>query len=69
MKVSESIADIKSMPFFSQFTDEQLRTQISRNISGVEEMRNRAIKTGKNVGGFSVSHLTEMVNSYKTILK
>lgn len=65
---AKSIQDIKNVPFFSQFTDEQIRAQVQKSLEGIEGMKARAIKTGKKVGGFTVAELDEMITNYKTIL-
>ena len=64
---AKSIADIRAVPFFSQFTEEQIRAQVRRSLEGVEVMRARAIKTGK-YAGFTLAQILEMIENYKKIL-
>jgi hypothetical protein len=59
MQPSNSISEIKAVPFFSQFTDAQIRAQVKKSLEGIQIMEGKAIATGKKVGGFTVSQLAE----------
>jgi DNA uptake protein ComE-like DNA-binding protein len=65
---AKSIADIKAVPFFSQFTDEQIIVQLKKNIETLEVMKAKADKTGKKVGGNTSEQLAELIQNYKNII-
>lgn len=69
MKTAKSIQDIKSFPFFSQFTDEQILQQVKKSKEGIELMRARAVASGKKYAGFTVAELDEMIENYKLIIE
>jgi hypothetical protein len=68
MKVAQSISDIKAVPFFSQFTEEQIKKQVKANAEGLRKMEARAIEKGKKVGGFTADQLAEMASRYEKML-
>jgi hypothetical protein len=68
MNVAKSISEIRTIPFFAQFSEDQIRKQIEGNLKGVESMLEKAKRTGKKVNGFTAEQIEVMVNNYKTIL-
>lgn len=69
MQVANSIADIRATPFFSKFTEDQIKAQIKVNAEGLRKMENRAKLTGKKVGGFTSEELHTMASRYENMLK
>lgn len=69
MEVAKSIADIKAVPFFSQFTEAQIRKQVERSKEGIEFLLAKAISTGKKANGYTVEQLKESIANYDRILK
>lgn len=53
--------------FFSQFTDEQMKAQYRANLVSLQQMYDRAKKTGKKVNGFTVDALALLVDRYKKL--
>lgn len=68
MNTCKTIKDIKAVPFFAQFSEEQIRRQVTGNLKGIEEMKSRAIKTGKKVGGLTADQLMAISDNYKKML-
>lgn len=69
MNTVTSISELKqNFPFWNKFTDDQIRASYVRSREGIEIMRDRAIRTGKKQGGFSVDQLNEIIDNYTKIL-
>lgn len=69
MTTATSIQDIRKVPFFSQFTEEQIRKQVKANAEGLRKMEAKAVKTGKKVGGYTADQLNQMASRYENMLK
>lgn len=67
MKPCNTISDIKSVHFFAQFSEEQIRRQMQSNAEGLREMHAKAMKNGKKVGGFTVAQLNDMATRFENI--
>lgn len=68
MEKIKSIQDLKKIPMFSQFTDEQILAQYKKNLQGLEQMKEKADKTGKKVNGYTADQLGELIQDYKNII-
>ena len=68
MNTCKTIKDIKAVPFFAQFSEEQIRRQVAGNLKGIEEMKSRAIKTGKKINGATAEELASAASCYEKML-
>lgn len=48
-------------------TVERLKEQYKANAEGLERMYNKALSTGKKVGGLNAAQLKEKVDQYKAL--
>lgn len=55
--------------FFSQFSSEQIKKQYRCNYDCFVKMRDKAIKTGKKVNGYSLEKLESLVKQYAEYAK
>jgi hypothetical protein len=69
MNQCKSIADIKAIPFWSQFSEEQIKASVKRSAEGIRTMQAKALSTGKKVGGFTSDQLEEIAFNYENMLK
>lgn len=68
-KRPETRDEIRQVPFYSQFSDEQIKRQVKANAEGLRKMEARALQTGKKVGGFTADQLSEMAVHYEKLAK
>lgn len=68
-KPCKTLAELKAVPFFSQFTEDQLLRQVRKSLEGIESMKARLLASGKNkINGFTQSDLDGFIQNYKSIL-
>lgn len=48
-------------------TVERLKQQYADNAKGMERMYNKAVETGKKVGGFTADQLKEKIEQFKNM--
>jgi len=65
---ANSIQDIKKVPFFSQFTDEQILNQVKKNASVLRGMEKKARLTGKKVNCYTESQLSAAALHYEKMI-
>jgi hypothetical protein len=46
---------------------DQIKKQYRSNLIGLEQMRDKAIRTGKKVNGFTLAQLEDMVSKFKVL--
>lgn len=68
MKTATSIADIKALPFFAQFTDEQVKRVLANNAKQIRGMHAKAVATGKKVSGYTAEELDADATRYEKML-
>lgn len=68
MTPAKTIAEIRAVRFFSNFTDEQIRNHVRDNAVALRGMEQRAKKTGKKVGGYTAATLNEYATNYENML-
>lgn len=68
MNACTTIAEIKAIPFWSKFTEEQIRKSVKSSAEGLRKMEAIAIKKGKKVGGFTAEELNTMATRYENML-
>lgn len=64
MRKPQTIEELKSIPFYSQFTEQQLKAQCLRCAEGMEVLERQARRTGKKAGGFTLAEILEMKEHY-----
>lgn len=53
--------------FYAQFTPDQLRAGYARNAKSLAQMRDKALKTGRNVNGFTADYLRDKTAEYEAL--
>lgn len=56
-----------STNFFSQFSKDAIKHQYRENLKGLQQMLDKAIRTGKRVNGYTKEQLQQMVDKFKTL--
>ena len=68
MNTCTTIEEILAIPFFSQFSTEQIRRHVKKNAETLREMQANALKTGKNVNGANAEELAAAASVYEKML-
>lgn len=68
MKTAQSIADIMSTPFYSQFTEEQIIAQLTTNAKQLHETADKAKRMNKKIGGYTSEQWKERAEHFDSIL-
>lgn len=66
---AKSISDIKSSPFFAQFTTEQIANQLAKNAAALREMHKKAIAKGGKYNHYTADELAESALYYESLSK
>lgn len=56
-------------PFFNSFTDEQIKKQYAENAKVLYSLRDKAIKKGKKINGYSIAQLDTLAKQYEAVSK
>jgi hypothetical protein len=58
-----------TFPFFSQFSEEQMKNQYRANLVGLKKMLAKAEQTDKKVNGYTIDQLRVIVIKYTELAK
>lgn len=58
-----------STTFFSQFSKDAIKNQYRENAKGLQQMLDKAIKTGKKQNGYTATQLQQLVNQFNKLSK
>lgn len=63
-----SLSDLKAIPFYSQFTTEQLTAQLKANALQLRQTSAKAKRTGKKIGGYTWEQWLERAEHFEKII-